>query len=209
MRPLVNLASNPFRNRRLFWLVILLLFAVPSWVGMLAIEKMTDTEKRIVEQAAKVRGLEVQLRQLEKPGNRSVTISPEQNRDLVAASELIARRAFSWSQLLNDIERNLPPNVRVLRVAVSQMQPDDRNGTVYDGSSAATLLMDVIGKSGQDVTNMINKFFESGRFKVYPIAKKAVEGLQDVEFSLRVEYFPPERATGAALANQIAEKKNK
>src|SRR2546422_4845835 len=37
MRPLVNLSSQPFRNRRLFWLAILLLFVVPAYFGLGAI----------------------------------------------------------------------------------------------------------------------------------------------------------------------------
>lgn len=207
MKPLVNLASTPFRNRRLFWLAILLIFGISSYFGLKIIEQMTSSEMAIVERSGKVKGLETQLRMLEKPGSSNIKISREQNRDLTAASELIARRAFSWSQLLNDIEKNLPSNVRVLRVAVSQMQPDDSNGTVFDGGSAAALTMDVIGKSGQDVTNMINKFHESGRFKVFPLAKKSVEGLPDIEFSLRVDYFPPRTVTNTSLTNQIAEKK--
>jgi len=49
---------------------------------------------------------------------------------------------------------------------------------------------------------MINKFHESRRFKVTPVTKKAVEGTDEIEFELKVEYLIP----GAGLKNQIAEK---
>jgi hypothetical protein len=106
--------------------------------------------------------------------------------------------------LLNDIERNLPPTVRVLQIGVTQIQPDERDGTVGGDKSAATLSMSVIGKSESDVTTMINRFFESNRFKVSPLSKKAIEGMEDIEFELKVEYFPPAQASRATAGNQVA-----
>jgi hypothetical protein len=120
---------------------------------------------------------------------------------------LIARRAFSWSQLLDDIERNLPGGVRVLRVAVAQIQPNERDAAGGENDSAATLLMTVIGKSGADVTTMINKFHESRRFKVSPVSAKPVEGTEEIEFDLKVEYLARTAAPRAGLSNQVAEKK--
>jgi Tfp pilus assembly protein PilN len=207
MRPLVNLSSQPFRNRRLFWLAILLLFVVPSYFGLQAIETMTLRESEIAMRDAEIKRLQSELKKIEKPVSANVSISTDQNRQLVAASELVARRAFSWSSLLNDIERNLPAGVRVLRVAVTQIQPSERDGDIGGDETAATLGMTVIGKSNGDVTTMINKFHESGRFKVFPLSKKAIEGTEDVEFELKVEYFPPAPPSRASLSNQIAEKK--
>lgn len=204
MKPLVNLASEPFRNRRLFWLAILLLFAVPSYFGLAAIETMTLREREISDRQADVRQLETQFGKLEKPVKSNVTISLDQNRELVAAKDLIARRAFSWSQLLSDIERNLPISVRVLRVSVSQIQSQEKDDVIGDSDIAATLTLDVIGKTGTDVTTMINKFHESNRFKVAPISRKPVEGTDQVEFSLKVEYLPPRFGVRTSLGNQIA-----
>ena len=127
MRPLVNLSSQPFRNRRLFWLAILLLFAVPSYFGLDAIGTLARRENDIKTLDDELKRLQGSLKTVEKPTGANVTISADQNRQLVAASELVARRAFSWSQLLNDIERNLPTGVRVLRVAVAQIQPTHRS----------------------------------------------------------------------------------
>ncbi len=204
MKPLVNLSHEPFRNRRIFWLAILLLFVIPSYFGLRAIEGLTKLELDIAGRTTTVKGLEAQLKKYEKPVQSNVRISTDQNRELLAASELIARRAFSWSGLLSDIERNLPPTVRVLRVAVTQIQSLERDGTIGDNESAASLTLDVIGKSGLDVTNMINRFHESGRFKVIPIQKKPVEGMEEVEFQLSVFYFPPQPRTKPSSGNQVA-----
>jgi hypothetical protein len=213
MRPLVNLASEPFQNRRLFWLAIALLIAIPSLLGLQAIRNITTLRSEISERAARVGGLEAQLKKFEKPVQSNVTISPEKNRQLYAASQLRDRRAFSWSQLLNDIERSLPANVRVRRVDVAQFQAQERDGTVAGVGGVggkdigATLLLEVTCKSAQDVTAMIDQFQKTRRFKVSPLSMKPLEGTEEVEYSLKVDYSPPRSETKPAVNNQIAEKK--
>lgn len=204
MKPLVNLASNPFRNRRLFWLVILLLLLIPAYFGMQMIESSSRLNDEISNQKMKVKALELQYKSVEKPVTSNVVISTEENKQLVAANELIARRAFSWTQLLSDIERSLPIGVRVLRVAVNQIMPQERE-EAFDGSeNAATLTLTVIGQTNQEVTTMINRFHDTGRFKVFPLSKKTVDGTDEIEFELKIEYFPPNSGNRANAANQIA-----
>jgi len=201
MKPLVNLSSTPFRNRRLFWLAILLLFILPAYFGMQMVETAALLNGEISLQEMKAKTAEAQLKSVNKPVISKIAVSSEQNKQLVAASELIARRTFSWSELLSDIERSLPPGVRVLRVAVAQIQSKER-ADVFDGTeNSATLGLNVIGKNRQDVTTMINKMHEMGRFKVFPMNSKAVEGTEDIEFELKVEYTP---RTSVAHGNQIA-----
>jgi Tfp pilus assembly protein PilN len=205
MRPLVNLSSRPFRNRRLFWLAILLLFIIPAYFGITAIGTIARRQTELDALTAEIQKLQGGIKPIDKSASANATISADRNLQLVAASELIARRAFSWSRLLDDIERNLPGGVRVLRVAVTQIQPNERDGGAGENENSASLVMTVIGKSGADVAKMIDKFHESRRFKVAPVSKKAVDGTEEIEFELKVEYLTP--ATSAGLTNQIAEKK--
>ncbi|HEX2491504.1 MAG TPA: hypothetical protein VHR27_18995 [Blastocatellia bacterium] len=207
MRLLVNLSRRPFRNRRLFWLVILLLFVIPSYFGLGAVGDLARRQAELDALDAEIQGLQSGIRTPDKPASANVTISADRNLQLLAASVLIARRAFSWSQLLDDIERNLPGGVRVLRVAVAQIQPNERDAAGVEIESDATLNMTVIGKSGAEVTTMINKFHESRRFRVFPVSQKAVEGTEEIEFELKVEYLTRPAAPRAGLGNQIAEKK--
>jgi len=206
MRPLVNLSSRPFQNRRLFWLATLLLFVVPAYFGIDALGTLARRQAELDAFDAQIQRLQGAAKPSDKQATTNVTISADRNLQLVAASELIARRAFSWSRLLDDIERNLPAGVRVLRVAVVQIRPNERSGA-GENENAATLNMTVIGKSNAEVTAMINKFHESRRFKVAPVSKKAVEGTEEIEFELKVEYLAPTPAPSASLSNQIAEKK--
>jgi Tfp pilus assembly protein PilN len=206
MRPLVNLSSRPFRNRRLFWLATLLLFVVPAYFGIDAVGTLARRQSELDALDAEIQRLQGVIKPFDKqPASANVTISADRNLQLVAASELIARRAFSWSRLLDDIERNLPAGVRVLRVAVAQIQPGERDDSAGKNENSASLNMTVIGKSGAAVTAMIDKFHESRRFKVAPVSQKAVEGTEEIEFELKVEYLGP--APRAGLNNQIAEKK--
>ncbi|HEY8460084.1 MAG TPA: hypothetical protein VIM99_06865 [Blastocatellia bacterium] len=205
MRPLVNLSSRPFRNRRLFWLATMSLFVIPACFCIDAIGTMARRRAELDRLDAEIRKLQDSIKPADKSASANAMISADQNLQLVAASEMIARRAFSWSRLLDDIERNLPGGVRVLRVAVAKIQPNERDGGAVANENSASLIMTVIGKSRADVTAMINKFHESRRFKVAPVSEKPIEGTEEIEFELKVEYLPP--ATSAGLNNQIAEKK--
>jgi hypothetical protein len=171
---------------------------------MQMVETASRVDHAISEQDVKTRTAEAQLKSVNKPVISKFTVSSEENKQLVAASELIARRTFSWSELLSDIERSLPPGVRVLRVAVTQINPKER-ADEFDGTeNLAILNLNVIGKNRQDVTTMINRMHDAGRFKVFPMNSKAVEGTEDIEFELKVEYTP---RISVARGNQIAASK--
>ena len=203
-RPLVNLATEPFRNRRLLWIAITMMFLLPTIFGQQAIRQKARQEGEIQTWQTIVRELEVRLgktAQTPAAGAASqLPISSEQNREIYAASELLARKSFSWSRLLDEIERNLPAGVRVLRISVTTVVPGEKDGTFGGGESAATLNLEVIAKSNQDVVALINRLHESGRFKVYPISQKPVEGTPEIEFSLKTEYIPPSTRPAAPPA---------
>ncbi|NDD65043.1 MAG: hypothetical protein EBZ36_13885 [Acidobacteria bacterium] len=204
MKPLVNLATDPFRNRKLFWVAIFLIFAIAAAFGQQAIRQRAERQSSIDALAASVRQLELRLGKTAPPaatGSGLSLIQPEQNTRIYAASELIARKSFSWSSLLDEIEKVIPPGVRVLRIAVNTVVPEEKNGTIGGPESAATLNLEVIAKSSQEVIKLINLLHnagDSGRFRVSPISQKPVEGTGEIEFSLRVQYFPPPMAPSAA-----------
>ncbi len=213
MRPIVNLASKPFRNRRLFWLAILAIFGLSSYFGLYAIKQKVRLESELITQEETLNRLTSKATKADpKAPISTLTITPDKNRELLVARELIERRAFSWSQLLNDIERHIPPNVRVLRIAVNKVKAKDPNAVAgAQGSEDRTvaLTLEVIGKSTTDVTKMITEFERSGTFRVNPIEKKLLEGLPDVQFILAVEYTPPIprglRSPSPGNSTQVAE----
>ncbi len=212
MKPLVNLATEPFRNRRLLWIAILVMFLVPTYFGQQAIRRKASQEAEIQTWQTAVRELELRLGKVAGEDPTGLAISTAQNREIYAASELIARKSFSWTRLLNEIEQNIPAGVRVLRVAVTTIVPEEAGETIGGPESAATLNLEVIAKSSPEVVNLIDRLHQSGRFRVFPITQKPVEGTGEIEFALKVEYFPATaattRPTGTGPAPQEAKPSN-
>ncbi len=201
MKPLINLASEPFRNRRLFWLVIALVVGTASWVGWITLSTRTDLEKEIAALEPKVKKLEAQASGGEALDFTGSTLTIGQNQALIVAQDLITRKGFSWSQLLNDLERFVPSTVRVTHIAVDQV------GRTKDATGKSiSLSFDVVGKSAMDVTAMIKSLNESGRFSVFPRSQKPVEGTDEAEFELQVEYLPPNvaGASSVPMSTQVA-----
>ncbi|NBO65528.1 MAG: hypothetical protein EBU88_11935 [Acidobacteria bacterium] len=205
MKPLVNLATDPFRNRRLFWISIFLLFSITTIFGQQAIRQRAEREGEIRTMELAVKLLEARLGKAPLnpiPGSNPPLILPEQNTEIYAASELIARKSFSWSTLLGEIERIIPPGVRVLRIAVSTVVPEEKNGSIGGPESAATLNLEIIAKTNADVVKLINLLHGSGRFRVSPVSQKPIEGTGEIEFALRVEYFPQTTARSTSAPVQ-------
>lgn len=186
MRPLVNLSSEPFQNRRLFWVSIIVIFAVSVIFGAEIFSEVSGYQADIQQRQERIKKLELQLAKSIKPVRTDIKITPDQNFQLVAAHELISKKSFSWSQLLNDIEKNIPPGVRVLKIGIIQGSENAK----LDTSNNIVLAMDVIGKSQNEVTKMMDKFIASGKFNPLPVLQKPIEGSDEVEFSLKIDYFP-------------------
>lgn len=201
MKLQINFASEPFRNRRLFWLVIASMIALASLVGLNTLSSQASLEQQVALLEPKVLKLEEQAKNGPAADFTESTLSIGQNQALLVAQDLIIRKSFSWSQLLNDLERFVPGTVRVTKIAVDNV---GRNKDV-DGKTV-NLSFDVVGKSSTDVTQMISELNRSARFSVYPKSQKQLEGTSEVEFQLGVEYHPPQSAMAqpTALKSQVA-----
>ncbi len=201
MKLQINFASEPFRNRRLFWLLIASVIAITSLVGLNALSSQAGLEQQIAVLEPRVLRLEAQAKNGPLLDFSESTLSIAQNQALIVAQDLITRKSFSWSQLLNDLERYIPGGVRVTRISVDNVG----RGKEADGK-AITLSFDVVGKSSTAVTQMISELNKSARFVIYPQSQKTVEGTEEVEFQLAVEYRPLPFATSqnAALKTQLA-----
>ncbi len=209
MRPLVNLASEPFRNRRLLWLVIIFTFALSFGGFFQTIRTLSRLEDEIATLEPQVKELEQQSQEAEKTGPSVSSLTPDQNLALQAANDLIARKAFSWSQLLNDLERHIPPSVRVLRINVDKVTARTRGSWSSESPQVVLLGLEVVGQNYSEVTNMISEFNQSGIFFAEPRRQEPIEGTEEVKFTLGVEYHPPHRgaASRTELSGQLAEGK--
>lgn len=193
MKLQINFASEPFRNRRLFWLLIAGVVSIASLVGLSALTSRGDLEQQLTILEPKVLRMEKAATDGQPVDFSDSTLTIGQNQALIVAQDLITRKSFSWSQLLNDLERYISSDVRVTKISVENVGQKGADG------STVSLSFDVVGKSPTAVTQMISELNRSARFVVYPKSQRKVEGLDDVEFQLGVEYRPPQGSGGNSI----------
>lgn len=183
----LNLASKPFSNRSLPWVVTAFVIVV-SLIGLVFIVRAT---RRAEMQAAAVQkdindlGLQEQeLRKQAEAVRNSLT--PEQFQTLTGAHALVDRKQFSWSRLFADLESALPGNVRVKRIAV--------RGVVKRGEQTlAELELAVVAKSPAVVTDMIAEMDREGILQAELRSQNLQRGRGESgsEYELFVIYRPP------------------
>jgi Tfp pilus assembly protein PilN len=207
MKPLVNLAREPFRNRRLFWLIIVIIFVVSSAVGLRAIQAITDLDRKIEALQPQVKAVEDRANDRAKPGPGEAALTLEQNHALQAANTLIARKAFSWSQLLNDLEHHVPETVRVTKISMNKIGQRTRTAANDQGGKTASLTLTGVAKNIGAISQIVKNLSSSGIFDAEPKSYGPLEGTEEYEFTLEVEYRPTAqpRPSRAGLANQVAE----
>src|SRR5678816_4150860 len=158
MKPVVNLAGQPFRNRRLFWLMIIAVAVAATFVWLRSLSMLAGLEDKIARRKPAVSALEARVKELGADKQVPLTIEQRDRAAYWAASDLIERKAFSWTLLLNDIERHIPPRVRVLKVGVSKERSSGAVAAEAAGRKLVTLNMEVVAKTVEDATGMIQAF---------------------------------------------------
>lgn len=140
----------------------------------------------------------VQAQQVERERERLLAeMTPADVASLQSAHKLVDRKSFSWTRLFNDLESAMPQTVRVTRISVRDVA-QNRNITVADVG------MTVIGRTADDVTNMIAQMNASGVFLVTPLTQTADARGRGVEWTLQVNYMPAPLRTTPSLDKQVS-----
>lgn len=190
----LNLASRPFSNHALPWLIsfVLLFF---SLIGLILVVRFTTTANK---QAASVQTDINNLRQQEQSFIKTAqqvkdSLTPQQQLSLRAAHELVDRKSFAWSRLFADLEAALPGSVRVSRIAV-------RDVTVQADQTVAQLDLAVFAKSPTTITEMISSMDRLGIFQAELRSQNLQKGRGEsgTEYELFVVYRP---RAGVAVEN--------
>jgi hypothetical protein len=153
----INLSTRPFYNERLVHLLIGLaallvgactvynvmrLVSLTQWQGGFAVQAGRDEAetKRLVMKAAQIRqGLDqAELQRITNAANE--------------ANRIIDARTFSWTELFNDIESTLPPNVMLTAVTP----------VVEEGVFTVRLV--VMGRNVEGIDTFIERLEQTGRF---------------------------------------------
>ena len=101
----LNLASKPFSNRILPWVLTAMVLFV-SLIGLVLVVRLTTTTQReadrVQAQINELKRQEQGLLDTAKQVQNSLTA--EQQQALPAAHQLVDRKGFSWSRFLADLE---------------------------------------------------------------------------------------------------------
>ncbi len=158
MRIDINLASRPYEDARRFWMVwgtavgvlglltlVLLVVDVSGWIHAHSDRKEMEQKRVLIAARERTRAeAEVLLNQ---PENR---VTRDKSQFL---NELIVRKAFSWTRVLENLERVMPPRVHL--VSISPELTD---------TNELALKMTVAGDSRDRAIELARRMEESRRF---------------------------------------------
>jgi type IV pilus assembly protein PilN len=187
MRLDINLASQPYQDAREFWLrwgtalaaacilsLALLVSTVSGWSNARR-DRATIAELR--QKIAQRDQLRAQAEDfLNRPENRTTRDESQ------IINALIERKAFSWTRLLEDMEKVMPPGVHLVSI---QPKLDDEN--------QLAVKMIVAGSSRDRAIELAHRMEESRHFTQTSIEKESFAQSQNgdsVQFDIAAIYVP-------------------
>jgi Tfp pilus assembly protein PilN len=179
----LNLASRPFRDYRPVYAAVVVMALLTAFLAL----NNVDTFLRYRTETKTTRANSAKLEQQIADEQRSTATLAQRLRGVdlkVLASQTefanaqLAERAFSWSELLDRLEKVLPNDVRIQSVTPTF----EKDGLVH-------LSMTCITKTGEGLTATINRFNGDQHFaNAFPTNETATAG--EYHFSLGVDYRP-------------------
>jgi Tfp pilus assembly protein PilN len=174
----LNLASRPFRNRTLPYLIALVLLAFSVGGAILCFAELRDvgTDNELAKKD--IADIEAKLKELNTKGELvQQELPPADRARLIGAHKLVANKSFGWSKLFSDLENVLPGDVSASRISVENIFKDgDRVKAELDFA--------VLSRDYQSVAVMIDNMNNSGVFK----AELRGQDRQKTERSVYSEY---------------------
>lgn len=182
----LNLATKPFRNRTLPYLIALVLLIVSAGGILWSLSRWNNVRRLNEVAKSDIGRIGEDLRELNGKGESvQQELTPDQRSLLVGAHKLVANKSFSWSRLFSDIEGVLPGNVSASRIAVENVFQER-------GNVKAELAFSVLSRDYASVEQMINRMNGSGVFKAELRGQDRQETDRSIysEFTLRLIYTP-------------------
>ncbi len=189
MRFDINLASSPYQDVRLFLLrwgtatgalalftVVLVGIAFSSWWGSRDLRQQMERDTRQMQELDRDKAAAEAL--LSRPQNREIL---ERSRFL---NGLITRKGFSWTQLFMDLEKIMPPRVRVV-----SLQPQ------AGSQDQVALRLLVEGDSRERALDLVRRMEESERFRQPRVKSERGKEPSGVQLEI-IAFYAPERPRG-------------
>lgn len=152
-----NLASHPFVNHRKFYMIsgglLVLFLGIAHW-NFTRYQSVRARRGDVNQQLSRDRArFEALGREQEKVLARLQTPETAEFLDtLEHVNQLIRRRTFSWTQLLNDLERLTPANLQIV--------------TIKPQIAGKGIIIEIVanGRSSKDNVQFVSNLESSGRF---------------------------------------------
>ena len=198
MRLDINLASQPYEDARQFWMrwgggvgaaglltLILLALTVTGWVNARRDREAMAEKRAMIADRDRIRADAEEF--LARPENRTTRDESQ------FLNELIERKAFSWTRVLENLEKVMPPRVHLVSISP---ELDDQN--------QLALKMTVAGDSRDRAIELARRMEESRRFaQTYITTEHPVQtpGSGDTEqIEILAVYIPEPLVPPAATA---------
>lgn len=196
MRLDLNLATQPYEDARQFWMrwgtaagalglltLVLLTLVITGFFNARRDRNAIAEKRSLIAERDQIRTQAQQF--LNRPENRTTR---DQSQFL---NELIERKAFSWTRVLESLEKVMPPRVHV--VAISPQLDEDNQ---------LALKMTVAGDSRDRAIELARRMEESKRFAQTAILRAAHSDSKtgDTEQVEIAAIYVPEAASPAEIA---------
>lgn len=201
MRLDINLASQPYEDARQFWMrwgtavgalglltLVLLALDVTGWMNARRDREAIAQKRAMIAERDQLRANAERI--LNLPENRSTR---DQSQFL---NGLIERKAFSWTRVLENLEKVMPPRVHLTSIS-PQLDEDNQLG----------LKMTVAGDSRDRAIELARRMEESHRFARTDIVSERFErsnGGDTEQFDIVAIYIPEPLAAAAAEPKTVA-----
>ena len=182
----LNLATHPFRNRVLPYLMSGLLIVISLVVGVFCLARLNSDKRQNEALSADLGEKQTEIQRLKGEGEKvRQLLTPDQKSMLTASHKLVANKKFGWSRLFADLESVLPGSVSASRISVQNVYQDgDR--------IKAELEFSVLSRDYPAVMAMIDNMNNSGLFQAELRGQdlQKNERVTFTEYTFRLIYTP-------------------
>jgi Tfp pilus assembly protein PilN len=191
-----NLSTRPFYNQRavhLWLLVVALIVIAATAFNVSRVIRYSRSDTRLVSQASRDEARAADLRK--QAAQLRASVDPKQvefaSADARQANDLIDRRTFSWTELLNRFETTLPSDVRITAVKPR-----------LDREAGIVLEINVVARGVDDVKSFIANLEETGAFANVRPAEEHFNEQGLLESKLDTTYAPDGKRVGAGRGSE-------
>ena len=177
-----NLATRPFYNERLVrGVLIVTLAAAVAWAAVNVATLMSLSQQNaMLSERVRSEGVRAAAARAEAGSVRSGLDAAQLGsvaRAATEANQLILQRTFSWTELFNQFEATLPPDVRLV-----QVQPQT------DADGRLMVAVTAISRRIEDLDTFIERLEATGTFR--GVLSRSDEALEDgtIESNLQGYY---------------------